>query len=76
MTLARSSCDFPDAVGERCVMSISVPEAVVSSALLEVWLLGAEPHCVQMPLEELPQVAEAKEYVPRNKGDLLVLYGL
>ena len=67
MTLARSSCDFPDAVNKRCVMSVSVPEAL-GNAVVEVWLLGPEQqNYLQIALSELPQVAEAKDYVSRAR---------
>ena len=38
VTLARSAADFPDEVGERCVMTVSVPAAIAAgSATAESW---------------------------------------
>ena len=38
VTLARSAADFPDEVGERCVMTVSVPAAIAAgSAAAESW---------------------------------------
>jgi hypothetical protein len=28
--LARSTADFPDEVGERCVMTVTIPEAIAA----------------------------------------------
>ena len=30
VTLARSTADFPDEVGERCVMTVTIPEAIAA----------------------------------------------
>ena len=32
VTLARSTADFPDEVGERCVMTVTIPEAIAAGS--------------------------------------------
>ncbi|CAJ1366877.1 unnamed protein product, partial [Effrenium voratum] len=37
VTLARNSADFPDEVGERCALGVTIPAIAAGSATAEVW---------------------------------------
>ena len=45
--MARNSADFPDEVGERCALGVTIPAIAAGSATAEVWTLGLS--CERVP---------------------------
>jgi len=74
VTLARSAADFPDEVGERCVMTVSVPAAIAAgSATAEVSLLGPNwQNSLRLPVSDLGSRVQPQEYTMDGEKPLNV----
>lgn len=64
VTLARSIADFPDEVGERCMMTVAIPESIAAgSATAEVSLLGPSwQNSLRITVSELSAGGRPEEY--------------
>ena len=74
MTLARSTADFPDQVGERCFMEVTVPATAANTAIAEVSLLGPSlQNSIRVPLAKLQESrGQPEDYTMEGEKPLLV----
>ena len=74
MTLARCTADFPDQVGERCCMEVTVPATSVNSATAEVSLLGPSlQNTIRVPLVKLKEArGQPQDYTMEGEKPLIV----
>ncbi|CAE7260101.1 mhkB [Symbiodinium natans] len=74
VTLARCTADFPDQVGERCCMEVTVPATSVNSATAEVSLLGPSlQNTIRVPLVKLKEArGQPQDYTMEGEKPLIV----
>ncbi|OLQ10574.1 hypothetical protein AK812_SmicGene5664 [Symbiodinium microadriaticum] len=74
VTLARCTADFPDQVGERCFMEVSIPAVSAGSAAASVSLLGASlQNSIEVPLAKLKESrGQPQDYTMEGEKPLIV----